>query len=138
MVSNVFVVDQGAQAHNIYLIIYVCVGNCGSRCQRIYIELTKNSGFPNFFEILRISLKIPSISNSSCKIPSILKFLIQSTQYFDLNTAIPHINSETNPPSPIFHVVCKYLRQFLGTIFGVAILPICCNIEQGKGPDLFL
>ena len=26
MVSNVFVVDQAAQAYNIYLIIYVCVG----------------------------------------------------------------------------------------------------------------
>ena len=28
---------------------------------------------------------------------------------------IPHINSETNLPPPIINVVCKYLRQFLGT-----------------------
>ena len=41
---------------------------------------------------------------------------------------ILHINSETNPPPPIINVVCKYLRQFLGTSFGIAILPICCNI----------
>ena len=38
--------------------------------------------------------------------------------------AIPHMNSETNPPTPIISVVCKYLRQFLGTSFGVATLPI--------------
>ena len=27
------------------------------------------------------------------------------------------------------NIVCKYLRQFLDTSFGVAILPICCNID---------
>ena len=37
---------------------------------------------------------------------------------------IPHINSETNPPYPIINVVSKYLRQFLATIFGVAIIII--------------
>ena len=42
---------------------------------------------------------------------------------------IPHINSETNPYPPIINVVCKYLRQFLGTSFGVATLPIYYNIE---------
>ena len=42
---------------------------------------------------------------------------------------IPHINSESNPPPFIFNVVCKYLRQYLGTSFGVATLPIYCNIE---------
>ena len=35
-------------------------------------------------------------------------------------------------PSPIIIVVCKYLRQFLGTIFGVVTLPIYCNIESGE------
>ena len=42
---------------------------------------------------------------------------------------IPHINSETSPLPPIINVVCKYLRQFLGTSFGIATLPIYCNIE---------
>ena len=42
---------------------------------------------------------------------------------------IPHINSETNPPPPIINVVCKCLRHFLGTSFGVAALPIYCNSE---------
>ena len=42
---------------------------------------------------------------------------------------IPHINSETNPPPPIINGVCKYLRQFRDTSFGVATLPISCNIE---------
>ena len=42
---------------------------------------------------------------------------------------IPHINSETNPPPLIINIVCKYLRQFLDTSFGVATLPIYCNIE---------
>ena len=42
---------------------------------------------------------------------------------------IPHINSEANPPPPIINVVCKYLRQFLGISFGIATLPICCNIK---------
>ena len=39
------------------------------------------------------------------------------------------INSETNTPPPIINVVCKYLRQFLGTSFGIATLPIYCNIQ---------
>ena len=43
------------------------------------------------------------------------------------STTIPHINSETNPPSPIINVVCKYLRQFLATSPGVATLLIYCN-----------
>ena len=42
---------------------------------------------------------------------------------------IPHINSETNPLSPIINVICKYLRQCLATSFIVATLPTCCNIE---------
>ena len=42
---------------------------------------------------------------------------------------IPHINSETGPPPPMINVVYKYLRQFLGTSLGVAILPISCKIE---------
>ena len=37
------------------------------------------------FEILGISLEIPSISNSRCEKPSISKFLIRNTQYFDRN-----------------------------------------------------
>ena len=48
-------------------------------------------------------------------------------------SAIPHINSETNPPPPIINVVCKYLRQFRDTSFGVATLPIYCNIELWGG-----
>ena len=47
--------------------------------------------------------------------------------------AIPHINSETNPPHPIINVVCKYLRQFLGTSFGVATLSIYCNTDEEGG-----
>ena len=47
--------------------------------------------------------------------------------------SIPHINSETNPPLPIINVVCKYLRQFLGTSFEVATLPIYHNIEYWGG-----
>ena len=39
------------------------------------------------------------------------------------------LNTETNSPPPIINVVCKDLRPFLGTSFGAATLPICCNIE---------
>ena len=41
---------------------------------------------------------------------------------------LAHINSETNPPPLIINVVCKYLSQFVGASFGVATLPICCNV----------
>ena len=51
------------------------------------------------------------------------------TLNFYIQPSIPHINSDTNPPPLFVNVVCKYLRQFLGTSFGVATLPICCNIE---------
>ena len=50
----------------------------GSRCHRTYIISTKIPGYHTFFEILDISLEIPSISNSRCKKPSISKFLIQN------------------------------------------------------------
>ena len=53
-------------------------------------------------------------------------------------STIRHINSETNPPSPIINVVFKYLRQFLGTSFSVATRLLCGNIWQGEGPELFL
>ena len=49
LVSNVFVVDDAAQAYNIYLIVFPCLSNYGSRCLRIYIESTKNAGFHTFF-----------------------------------------------------------------------------------------
>ena len=52
--------------------------------------------------------------------------------YYSVST-IPRINSETNLPPPISNVVCKYLRQFLDISFGVATLPIYCNIEKGGG-----
>ena len=48
-------------------------------------------------------------------------------------STISYINSETNPPLTIVNVVCKYLRQFLGTSFGVTTLPKCCNIENRGG-----
>ena len=47
-----------------------------------------------------------------------------------LLSAIPYINSETNPPlSHVINVVSKYLTHFLGISFGVATLPISCNTE---------
>ena len=55
--------------------------------------------------------------------------LDKSNRLMKSPTAIPHINSETNPPPPIINVVCKYLRQFRDTSFGVTTLPIYCNIE---------
>ena len=41
---------------------------------------------------------------------------------------IPHINSETTPPPHIINVVRNYLTQFLRISFGVATLPIYCDI----------
>ena len=43
-----------------------------------------------------------------------------------------HINSETNPPPPIVNDVFKYLRQFLGTNFGIATLPIAVGRIVGR------
>ena len=71
---------------------------------------------------------IPNITNSEFKLkksqvfPKLLLFFIYSL-------ARLNINSETSPPPPIINVACKYLRQVLGTRFGVATLPICCKIE---------
>ena len=39
-------------------------------------------------------------------------------------------NFETNSPPPIINVVCKFLKQFFDTSFGVATLPRCCNITN--------
>ena len=59
--------------------------------------------------------------------PLILK--IMSLYRYFVKPTIPHINSETNLLPSIINVVCKYLTQCLSTSFGVATLPICCNIE---------
>ena len=68
----------------------------------------------------------PELSHNSPHMPSLYLIPIPTLSF---EPAIPHINFETNPPPPILNVVCKYLRQFLGTSFRVATLPICCNIE---------
>ena len=70
------------------------------------------------------------------RILNILGFWIyQGSEYVRvLNMpGIPYITSETNPPPSVINVVCKYLRQFLGTSFGVAALPICCNVDEKGG-----
>ena len=58
----------------------------------------------------------------------LFRILLANHQKFQEQT-IPHINCETNPPPSIVSAACKYLREFLGTRFGVATLPLCCNIE---------
>ena len=64
MVSNVFAVDQAVWAYDIYL-IYACVGATEADA-RGHIKSTKKKRFRNFFEILGVSLQIPSTSNSRC------------------------------------------------------------------------
>ena len=83
MVSNAFVADQAAQTCNIYLIIYICVGNYGSRFQRSYIKSTKNPGFHTFFKILGILLEIYQIQDVKNLV--FRNFLIRNSQYFDRN-----------------------------------------------------
>ena len=90
----------------------------GSGCNFIKKRLWHRCFPVNFAKFLRT----PFLQNTSGRL-----LLNPST--------IPDINSETNPPPTIINVVCKYLRQVLGTSFCVATLPVCCNIE---GPDLFL
>ena len=48
--------------------------------------------------------------------------------------AISHINSGTNSHPTIINVVCKCLRQFLGTSFGVAT----ATLSREKESDFFL
>ena len=80
-----------------------------------------------------ISVKPFCISQTSRTVSLKNPRFLQSPFYFlfIFFKTIPYINSETNPPSPIFNVVCKYLIQFLGTSFSSATLPICCNIGKG-------
>ena len=83
-----------------------------------------------------ISLKtiwhIPNIENSQFKLkkcqvfPNPLLFFISFFRQYLTKILRPII---LTPPPPIINVVCKYLRQFLGTSFGVATLPTCCNIK---------
>ena len=61
---------------------------------------------------------------------------------FGVILTILHINPETNAPPPIINVVCKYLRQFIGTSFGVVAIQVVLSQYTAtltrEGPDLFL
>ena len=39
---------------------------------------------------------------------------------------------------PIFNIVCKYFRKFLGASFHVVTLPMCCNTERGAREVWFI
>ena len=55
---------------------------------------------------------------------------------------IPYINSETNPPSPIISVVCKYLTSIRDSVLAQAsvllLFQYAATLSRGKGSDLFL
>ena len=72
---------------------------------------------------------IRNIKNSAFKIKKMAGFSKLSFIFHLFLQAISHINSATNPPSPIINVVCKYLRQVLCKSFGISTLLIYCNIE---------
>ena len=50
------------------------------------IQSTKHPRFHTIFEILNISLEIPSISNTRCEKPSISKFLIRNTNNISIES----------------------------------------------------
>ena len=53
MMSNVFVVDQAAQASDICLMVCVCVYVWVGRCWGACIECTGDLGFRSFFGVLQ-------------------------------------------------------------------------------------
>ena len=98
-----------------------------------------------FFTRLKVSLishktiqLIPNIKDSqfNLKIPPVVS---KSSAIFHLfflyNTSQ---NSEMNSPNPTMNVVCKYLRQFLGTSFRVYTLPSFATLSSGEGPKKLL
>ena len=62
-----------------------------------------------------------STSDILCKLPTIL-----------------HINSETNPPSLLINVVCKYQGQFLAQASESLHCQYAATLSKGEGTDLFL
>ena len=79
-----------------HIIIRILINRFVSQLQSNYLQQKQSRDIIIFsvpaiqlkfqvFEILGISLEIPSISNSRCEKPSISKFLIRNTQYFDRN-----------------------------------------------------
>ena len=58
---------------------------------------------------------------------SLSQFLLR--MFNKLKAAMPHIYSESNSHALIVNAVFKYLRQFLGTSFGVTTLSTCCKIK---------
>ena len=78
------------------------------------------------------------IRNSESKVKKITGFSKPLFNFYFFFQTIPlnnslQKNSENNSLPSIIKVICKYLQQFLGTSFGIAILLISCNIEQGIG-----
>ena len=67
------------------------------------------------------------------KLADVILEITQKPFYIGSSNCISSHKFWDQSPSPIINVVWKYLRQFLGTGFGVATLPICCNIEYGGG-----
>ena len=62
-------------------------------------------------------------------------FLDNTLHKSETNPRPPQPNPTQPPPQKkkSINIVCKYLRQVLVASFGVASLPICCNIEYGEG-----
>ena len=77
MLSNV--VDQAAQAYDIYLIIYVCVGITEADARGHKQNPLKTQDFTPFFWNTRYFARNFSISNSECEKPRISKFLVRNT-----------------------------------------------------------
>ena len=95
--------------------------------------------FQNSIHALKVLLTWVTIS---CCSPATGKkrsiIFIMTLVHFSLKrrikqSAAPYLNSKTNPPPPIINVFCKYLRQFVGTSFRVATLPIYYKTELGGG-----
>ena len=75
-----------------------------------------------FDQVVKWSLFVKCFWNICCYSLDNVKFTDCSVIY---NTSLKFWDQS---PAPVINVVCKYLREFLGTSFGVTTLSTYCNI----------
>ena len=79
-----------------------------------------------------------NIKNSEFKLKKMLGFSKPLFFFHSFFWTIPHINSETNPPTPISMLFASIWDSFFAQASVLLLFQYCATLSRGEGPNLFL